>query len=408
MRFVILFSLACASILNAQGPVGPPGGGGNTINQATQAALATKVPITLTISTTAPLNGGGALSAPLTLSMTQSNTSTDGWLSHTDWNTFNAKLGTSAIGTTVQAFNANITIQGNTFNGVSQLVQLNGSGQLPAIDGHLLTGFITTQIPNLDSSKITTGSFASARLGSGGDGSGNHALFDDGTFKTLTGGGSVSTVGPSSGSLSPVFTFAITNQTTTPTIAFTLSNAAAHSYLGNNTGSSAAPAYHVIDLSELSGAVTTAQITASNVTYSTIQNVSASRLLGNPTGSPAAPLEISIGGGLSFSGSTLRAYNASQSLSGASPNADASVGKSFYETLAANTTFTFSNFNDGDTILIRCQQAATGGPWTVAFPTSTWAGGSQPVQTTTASKSTLYFFTNQNGTIYARADSSAY
>src|SRR4051812_14710257 len=31
--------------------------------------------------------------------------------------------------------NANITLQGNTFNGASQLVQLNGSSQLPAISG---------------------------------------------------------------------------------------------------------------------------------------------------------------------------------------------------------------------------------------------------------------------------------
>ena len=34
----------------------------------------------------------------------------------------------------------NATNQGNTFNGANQLVQLNGTGQLPAIDGSLLTG----------------------------------------------------------------------------------------------------------------------------------------------------------------------------------------------------------------------------------------------------------------------------
>lgn len=35
-----------------------------------------------------------------------------------------------------------VTKQGNSFNGVSQLVQTNGSGKLPALDGSLLTGII--------------------------------------------------------------------------------------------------------------------------------------------------------------------------------------------------------------------------------------------------------------------------
>lgn len=43
------------------------------------------------------------------------------------------------IGSTVQPYNLNTTIQGNTFNGVNQLVQLDGTGKLPAIDGSLLT-----------------------------------------------------------------------------------------------------------------------------------------------------------------------------------------------------------------------------------------------------------------------------
>ena len=44
------------------------------------------------------------------------------------------------VGTTVQAYNANTTVAGNTFNGVSQLVQTTADGKLPAIDGSLLTG----------------------------------------------------------------------------------------------------------------------------------------------------------------------------------------------------------------------------------------------------------------------------
>lgn len=44
-----------------------------------------------TISTTAPLTGGGDLSANRIFGITQSTTSTNGYLSSTDWNTFNSK-----------------------------------------------------------------------------------------------------------------------------------------------------------------------------------------------------------------------------------------------------------------------------------------------------------------------------
>ena len=44
-----------------------------------------------TISTTSPLSGGGALSADLTLTIQKATSSVDGYLSSTDWNTFNNK-----------------------------------------------------------------------------------------------------------------------------------------------------------------------------------------------------------------------------------------------------------------------------------------------------------------------------
>lgn len=60
------------------------------ISTATQTALNSKVDTTRTISTSSPLSGGGDLSANRTLSITQATTTTDGYLSSTDWNTFNA------------------------------------------------------------------------------------------------------------------------------------------------------------------------------------------------------------------------------------------------------------------------------------------------------------------------------
>lgn len=46
----------------------------------------------------------------------------------------------SSTKTTADQLPTAVTLQGNSFNGVSQLVQLDGSGKLPAIDGSALTG----------------------------------------------------------------------------------------------------------------------------------------------------------------------------------------------------------------------------------------------------------------------------
>jgi hypothetical protein len=64
---------------------------GTNADDALEHLDSSKVPTTRTISTTSPLSGGGDLSANRTLSITQASTSTDGFLSSTDWNTFNNK-----------------------------------------------------------------------------------------------------------------------------------------------------------------------------------------------------------------------------------------------------------------------------------------------------------------------------
>ena len=60
-------------------------------NQPSIPSIAGLVPDTRTISTTAPLSGGGDLTANRTLSIAQATTSVDGYLSATDWTTFNGK-----------------------------------------------------------------------------------------------------------------------------------------------------------------------------------------------------------------------------------------------------------------------------------------------------------------------------
>lgn len=55
----------------------------------------------------------------------------------------------------------------------------------------------------------------------------------------------------SAGNLSPLFTTNVATATTTPALTFTLSNAAAHTFFGNNTGSTAAPAFVSLTAADL-------------------------------------------------------------------------------------------------------------------------------------------------------------
>lgn len=64
---------------------------GITSGNVTTALGYTPVTNARNINTTAPLAGGGDLTADRTLSITQATTSTNGYLSSTDWNTFNNK-----------------------------------------------------------------------------------------------------------------------------------------------------------------------------------------------------------------------------------------------------------------------------------------------------------------------------
>ena len=80
-----------------------------------------------------------------------------------------------------------------------------------------------------------------ARLGSG---SGTSTVFLNGSGAfTAPSGGSGTVTSVSEGNLSPLFTTAVANAATTPSITYTISNAGAYTVLGNNTGSAAAPTY---------------------------------------------------------------------------------------------------------------------------------------------------------------------
>jgi hypothetical protein len=58
---------------------------------------------------------------------------------------------------------------------------------------------------------------------------------------------------------------------------------------------------------------------------------------------------------------------------------DWATSQSFSKTLAANSTFTFANTKDGQTIVVALTNTASN--YTVTWPTVSWSGGSAPVQT---------------------------
>jgi hypothetical protein len=85
----------------------------------TSTAFTTYVPLTRNINTTAPLQGGGALSGDLTLSIPKASSTADGYLSQTDWSTFNGKqsaltlpLAVAQGGTGSTTLNTNLVPEG--------------------------------------------------------------------------------------------------------------------------------------------------------------------------------------------------------------------------------------------------------------------------------------------------------
>ena len=104
------------------------------------------------VSGSGPISVANGSSAPV-ISISQANVGTPGFLSASDFSAFSAKQnalifgdvtsGSTALtitGGTGAAVGGNVSLNLNTGTGANQLVQLNSSGQLPAVDGSQLTG----------------------------------------------------------------------------------------------------------------------------------------------------------------------------------------------------------------------------------------------------------------------------
>lgn len=115
-----------------------------------------------------------------------------------------------------------------------------GNGTSPftfstTIPGSAITGNIT------GNAAYFTNQLSISSFNSGTNANSGTVWAGNGTWVTLTNGGTVTNF--SAGDLSPLFTTTEATTTTTPALSFTLSNAAAHSWFGNATGSVGAPSF---------------------------------------------------------------------------------------------------------------------------------------------------------------------
>jgi hypothetical protein len=120
-------SLTGASTINISGGTGvtipnASASSGGVITSANFNTWQAKVDATRTISTTAPLTGGGDLSANRTIGISQANTTTAGFVSATDFTTFNNKIGKTGTVT-----NNYIPKFSGTSNITNSIIQDNGT-----------------------------------------------------------------------------------------------------------------------------------------------------------------------------------------------------------------------------------------------------------------------------------------
>jgi hypothetical protein len=97
-----------------------------------------KVSTSRSISTTAPLSGGGDLSADRTLSIPQANGSTDGYLAQADWTTFNSKEPAITAATTGDYYRGDKSFQPLNIQALSAFA--NGSSASAGQINEILTG----------------------------------------------------------------------------------------------------------------------------------------------------------------------------------------------------------------------------------------------------------------------------
>lgn len=118
-----------------------------------------------------------------------------------------------------------------------------------------LTGDVAYTSPSFDGTgNVTASSTVNKILGNTVPANASGVLTNNGsgtlTWAASGGTGTVTTF--SAGNLSPLFTSSVANATTAPALTFALSNAAAHTYFGNATGSTGPPSFSALVPGDLS------------------------------------------------------------------------------------------------------------------------------------------------------------
>jgi hypothetical protein len=192
----------------------------------TGVAASTYTPLTRSISTTAPLQGGGDLSANRTFSITQASGSVNGFLSSTDWTIFNGKgngtvtsvSGSGAISVATGTTTPVISVADAAF-GTAGIVTSTGTQQfsgdkvfegITQFNGRAVFKdytYTATRLAGLSS----TDRFATVTVGTG-------LSLSSGTLSATGGSGTVTSV--SAGS--PANGLSVATSTTTPVISMAL------------------------------------------------------------------------------------------------------------------------------------------------------------------------------------------
>ena len=141
-----------------------------------------KVPTNRTITTTAPLTGGGALSGNLTLALPAATTAVNGYLASNDWSAFNAKVPTN------RSITASTGLTGGGTLAADRTISL--TGQALALHNLNATGLVTRTGADAITSRVIAVSGNGIAVANGNGVSGNPTLsLDIGTGATQVAAG---------------------------------------------------------------------------------------------------------------------------------------------------------------------------------------------------------------------------
>ena len=106
---------------------------------------------TVSITTNAPLSGGASNASSFTLGITQASASSNGFLSSTDWSTFNSKVSNVTTNITITHNSSNVVVNSSDgSNGTINVATASSAGVMSAADKVKLTSLPSSPITGVD------------------------------------------------------------------------------------------------------------------------------------------------------------------------------------------------------------------------------------------------------------------